>query len=220
MPLGNLPAATPICHPHAGRLLEHEFKKADWDKDGKVSLQDFTCYYDKVAKLQTQMAREGRIKSASHIGQIPVGAYACACARVCARVCEHACVRVCVCTHRADPCWCVRTCVCVCVRVYVCTYQSVYTSSRSLLVHARVRVLMRGCRCVDMDVRAFLIMEYVHTCSKGCMCVCMCVQLRSKLRLKTSKVGGPVCQRDSQRLYESRHGQVLASLCPTLNRFT
>ncbi|KAF5842547.1 hypothetical protein DUNSADRAFT_6397 [Dunaliella salina] len=58
---------------HVGRLLEHEFKKADWDKDGKISLQDFVAYYEKVAKLQTQMAREGRIKSASHGTQIPVG---------------------------------------------------------------------------------------------------------------------------------------------------
>lgn len=43
--------------------------------------QDFTTYYEKVAKLQTQLAREGRIKSASHGAQIPVGA--CLCCVVC-----------------------------------------------------------------------------------------------------------------------------------------
>jgi len=83
----------------AGRLLEHEFKKADWDKDGKISLQDFTCYYEKVAKLQIQMAREGRIKSASHGTQIPVGG----------------CMRVCVFEHGTQ----IPVGVCVCVLVCV-----------------------------------------------------------------------------------------------------
>lgn len=59
--------------PLAGRYLEAEFKKADWDQDGKISLQDFISYYEKIAYLQTQMAREGRIKSASHKHTIPVG---------------------------------------------------------------------------------------------------------------------------------------------------
>ncbi len=170
MPLGNLPAATPICHPHAGQLLEHEFKKADWDKDGKVSLQDFTCYYDKVAKLQTQMAREGRIKSASHIGQIPVGAYACACARVCARVCAHACVRVCVCTHRADPCWCVRTCVCVCVRVCVYISECIHIEQIPVGACARacayawVQVCGHGCaRVPDYGVCTHML-KGLHVC--------------------------------------------------------
>ncbi|GFH10230.1 uncharacterized protein HaLaN_05506 [Haematococcus lacustris] len=56
-----------------GRMLDHEFKKADWDKDGKVSLQDFINYYERIAHYQTQMAREGRIKSATQKHIIPVG---------------------------------------------------------------------------------------------------------------------------------------------------
>ncbi|MEW5312667.1 MAG: hypothetical protein WDW38_004283 [Sanguina aurantia] len=48
---------------HVGRYLDAEFKKADWDGDGKIGLADFIAYYEKVAHYQTQMAREGRIKS-------------------------------------------------------------------------------------------------------------------------------------------------------------
>ncbi len=36
-------------------------------------MQDFITYYEKIAYYQTQLAREGRIKSASHKHSIPVG---------------------------------------------------------------------------------------------------------------------------------------------------
>eukprot|EP00798_Chlamydomonas_sp_ICE-L_P031869 gene31869-7077_t len=56
-----------------GRFLEKEFKKADRDKDGKVSLADFASYYEMIAHYQWQMAREGRIKAASHNMKVPSG---------------------------------------------------------------------------------------------------------------------------------------------------
>ncbi|GAX84010.1 hypothetical protein CEUSTIGMA_g11435.t1 [Chlamydomonas eustigma] len=59
---------------HVGRFLESEFKKADYDGDGKISLQDFIAWYEKIAHYQTQASREGRIKSATYKHQIPVGA--------------------------------------------------------------------------------------------------------------------------------------------------
>lgn len=57
-------------------MLDAEFKKADWDKDGRVSLQDFISYYERIAHFQTQMAREGRIKSMATLNKqlIPAGA--------------------------------------------------------------------------------------------------------------------------------------------------
>ncbi|KAG2439244.1 hypothetical protein HXX76_004605 [Chlamydomonas incerta] len=60
---------------HIGRFLDSEFKKADWDKDGRVSLQDFICYYEKIAYYQAQMAREGRIKSMANLNKqmVPAG---------------------------------------------------------------------------------------------------------------------------------------------------
>jgi hypothetical protein len=56
-----------------GRFLDHEFKKADWDKDGKISLQDFISYYDRVAHFQTQMAREVRAGEGGDKTQAGVG---------------------------------------------------------------------------------------------------------------------------------------------------
>ncbi|KXZ53105.1 hypothetical protein GPECTOR_8g95 [Gonium pectorale] len=60
---------------HVGRFLDSEFKKADWDKDGRVSLQDFISYYEKIAYYQAQMAREGRIKSMVNLNKqmVPQG---------------------------------------------------------------------------------------------------------------------------------------------------
>ncbi|GLC43095.1 hypothetical protein PLESTB_000863700 [Pleodorina starrii] len=60
---------------HVGRFLDSEFKKADWDKDGRVSLQDFISYYEKIAYYQAQMAREGRIKSMTNLNKqmVPQG---------------------------------------------------------------------------------------------------------------------------------------------------
>ena len=57
----------------AGRFLEAEFKKADHDRDGKISLQDFISYYEQIAYYQAQTSREGRIKSATYKHQVPVG---------------------------------------------------------------------------------------------------------------------------------------------------
>lgn len=56
-----------------GRFLEAEFKKADHDRDGKISLQDFISYYEQIAYYQAQTSREGRIKSATYKHQVPVG---------------------------------------------------------------------------------------------------------------------------------------------------
>ncbi|GIL46879.1 hypothetical protein Vafri_3747 [Volvox africanus] len=60
---------------HVGRFLDSEFKKADWDKDGRVNLQDFISYYEKIAYYQAQMAREGRIKSMTNLNKqmVPQG---------------------------------------------------------------------------------------------------------------------------------------------------
>ncbi|GFR43889.1 hypothetical protein Agub_g5018 [Astrephomene gubernaculifera] len=60
---------------HIGRFLDGEFKKADWDKDGRISLQDFISYYEKIAYYQAQMAREGRIKSMANLNKqmVPQG---------------------------------------------------------------------------------------------------------------------------------------------------
>ncbi|KAG2498998.1 hypothetical protein HYH03_003184 [Edaphochlamys debaryana] len=60
---------------HIGRFLDSEFKKADWDKDGRISLQDFISYYEKIAYYQAQMAREGRIKSMANLNKsmVPSG---------------------------------------------------------------------------------------------------------------------------------------------------
>ncbi|EFJ50944.1 hypothetical protein VOLCADRAFT_116670 [Volvox carteri f. nagariensis] len=60
---------------HVGRFLDSEFKKADWDKDGRVSLQDFISYYERIAYYQAQMAREGRIKSMANLNKqmVPQG---------------------------------------------------------------------------------------------------------------------------------------------------
>ena len=46
------------------------------DKDGRVSLQDFISYYEKIAHYQSQMAREGRIKSMANLNKqmVPQGA--------------------------------------------------------------------------------------------------------------------------------------------------
>eukprot|EP00201_Polytomella_parva_P018261 CAMPEP_0175072134 /NCGR_PEP_ID=MMETSP0052_2-20121109/19707_1 /TAXON_ID=51329 ORGANISM="Polytomella parva, Strain SAG 63-3" /NCGR_SAMPLE_ID=MMETSP0052_2 /ASSEMBLY_ACC=CAM_ASM_000194 /LENGTH=1112 /DNA_ID=CAMNT_0016339537 /DNA_START=508 /DNA_END=3848 /DNA_ORIENTATION=+ len=60
---------------HVSRFVDAEFKKADWDQDGKVSLQDFITYYDRIAHYQTHVAREGRIKSMTNLNRqmIPRG---------------------------------------------------------------------------------------------------------------------------------------------------
>ncbi|KAG2453565.1 hypothetical protein HYH02_001784 [Chlamydomonas schloesseri] len=60
---------------HIGRFLDSEFRKADWDKDGRISLQDFISYYEKIAYYQAQMAREGRIKSMANLNKqmVPSG---------------------------------------------------------------------------------------------------------------------------------------------------
>ena len=45
----------------------------DYDKDGKISLQDFCSWYDQFAKYQEQASREGRIKASSAKSLVPPG---------------------------------------------------------------------------------------------------------------------------------------------------
>ncbi len=62
-------------------LFEHpalpSWLRALQDKDGRISLQDFIVYYEKIAYYQTQLAREGRINSMANLNKqmVPAGAH-------------------------------------------------------------------------------------------------------------------------------------------------
>lgn len=53
--------------------MQAEFRKSDFDQDGKISLQDFAAYFDKISKHQQSQIRESRIRASTYKSQVPVG---------------------------------------------------------------------------------------------------------------------------------------------------
>uniref|UniRef100_A0A383WJV6 EF-hand domain-containing protein n=2 Tax=Tetradesmus obliquus TaxID=3088 RepID=A0A383WJV6_TETOB len=57
-----------------GKFLSNVIREADVDKDGRVSLEEFIKYYERLARYYTEAARQGRIVARRKAPAVPIDA--------------------------------------------------------------------------------------------------------------------------------------------------